>query len=94
MSFGRNPHVAKAQTAEQKARAAGDDTAKALAWREAARHWDRSAERETDAKRRGEYERNAESAREFADNGESNDGDEAKPAIAPADGPRNSKSLN
>jgi hypothetical protein len=30
MSFGKNPHIAKATAAEQKARAAGDEGARAL----------------------------------------------------------------
>jgi hypothetical protein len=67
MSFGRNPHVAKAQDAEQKAREAGDESARALAWREAARLWERAAEREMDGKRRAEYARRAEEARAAAE---------------------------
>ena len=67
MSFGKNPHVAKATAAEQKAQAASDDAARALAWREAARHWERAAEREQDDKRRAEYTRNADAARAQAD---------------------------
>jgi hypothetical protein len=67
MSFGRNPHVAKAEAAEQKALAARDDTARQLAWREAARRWDRAAERETDDKRKQQYSDRAESARTSAD---------------------------
>ncbi len=67
MSFGKNPHVAKASAAEQKAQMAGDDGARALAWREAARHWERAAEREQVDKRREEYLRNAEVARGHAD---------------------------
>jgi hypothetical protein len=70
MSFGRNPHVAKATAAEQKARAAGDESARVSAWREAARQWDRAAERETVEKRIAEYTRNAAAAREAADNPE------------------------
>jgi hypothetical protein len=67
MSFGRNPHVAKAEAAEQKARGAGDVSACALAWREAARQWDRAADRETDDARRRQYTSNAEVARASAD---------------------------
>lgn len=67
MSFGRNPHVAKAQAAEQKAQAARDDSARSLAWREAARQWDRAAEREQQDKRRLEYEQLASDARSRAD---------------------------
>jgi hypothetical protein len=67
MSFGRNPHVAKAEAAEQKALAARDATAAQHAWREAGRLWERAADRETDAKRRVAYTDNAERARKAAD---------------------------
>jgi len=67
MSFGKNPHVAKASAAEQKAQLAADEGARSLAWREAARHWERAAEREQVDKRRAEYTRNAEAARAQAD---------------------------
>jgi hypothetical protein len=68
MGFGRNPHVAKAEAAEQKALCAKDATAREQAWREAARQWDRASERETEAKRRELYAEKAESARTNADN--------------------------
>jgi len=45
MSFGKNPHVARAEQAEQKAVEARDDIAREQAWLEAARRWDRAAER-------------------------------------------------
>ena len=82
MSFGKNPHVPKAQVAEQKARDAGDDIAREQAWREAARMWDRAAEREMEGKRRSEYQRNAENARARADGAEppGEDDDGAGPA--------------
>jgi hypothetical protein len=67
MSFGRNPHVAKAEAAEQKAHAAKDATACEHAWREAGRLWERAADREGDAKRRVQYTANAERARASAD---------------------------
>ena len=67
MSFGRNPHVAKAEAAEQKALCAKDELAREQAWREAARFWDRAAERETDAKRRQQYADKAEGARSNAE---------------------------
>jgi hypothetical protein len=67
MSFGRNPHVAKAEAAEQKARAARDQIASEQAWREAARQWERAAERETDDKRRALYTEKAEAARTNAE---------------------------
>ena len=80
MSFGRNPHIPKAQAAEQKARDAGDDSARERAWREAAHLWERAAEREMDGKRRSEYARNAERARARADGEEeSPDEEEAAP---------------
>lgn len=67
MSFGRNPHVAKAEAAEQKAAFAKDELARAAAWREAAHCWERAAERETEAKRRQPYLDKAESARANAE---------------------------
>jgi len=67
MSFGRNPHVAKAEAAEQKARSARDDAAHEQAWRDAARQWDRAADRESDDKRRQLYTEKADAAREEAD---------------------------
>lgn len=67
MSFGRNPHVAKAEAAEQKALCVKDDLAREQAWREAARFWDRASERETDAGRRQQYLDKAELARAQAD---------------------------
>lgn len=63
MSFGRNPHVAKAEAAEQKASEAADQAARNLAWLEAGRQWERAAERERDAKRRDGYTDRAEIAR-------------------------------
>jgi hypothetical protein len=70
MGFGKNPHVAKAQAAEQKAQSATDEAARTLAWREAARQWDRAAEREqrSGADARGQsYLEKAEAARAAAD---------------------------
>jgi len=67
MSFGRNPHVAKAEAAEQKAGAATDDHSRERAWREAAHLWGRAVERETDAKRCAQYTARAEAARANAD---------------------------
>ncbi|MDB4930633.1 MAG: hypothetical protein JWM10_3117 [Myxococcaceae bacterium] len=80
MSFGKNPHVAKATAAEQKARAAGDEGARVIAWREAARQWERAAEREAMPKRAAEYTAAAAAAREAADNPEGPAADE--PAAA------------
>ncbi len=67
MSFGRNPHVAKAEAAELKAQNAKDSSAHERAWREAGHLWERAAEREQDAKRRTLYNQNAERARATAD---------------------------
>jgi hypothetical protein len=75
MSFGKNPHVAKAQAAEQKALDAGDQAAREMAYREAAHQWDRAASREPPGKRRTEYEQLAEQNRLRADGG-GNDGAE------------------
>jgi hypothetical protein len=73
MSFGRNPHVAKAEAEELKARSAKDQRACELAWREAARQWDRAAERETDDRRRRPYEERAAAARASAEEARSRD---------------------
>ncbi len=67
MSFGRNPYVAKAESAEQKAADAGDRSARTLALRDAAHQWDRAAEREKPGKARDEYTRRAAHARALAD---------------------------
>jgi len=67
MSFGRNPHPAKAEAAEQKALSSTDASSYERAWREAGHLWERAAERETDAKRRALYIANAERARATAD---------------------------
>jgi hypothetical protein len=67
MSFGRNPHVAKAEAAEQKAGDATDNHSRARAWREAAHLWERAAERETDVRRGAQYVARAEAARAKAD---------------------------
>jgi len=69
MSFGRNPHVAKAEAAETKAREARDSAAHELAWREAARQWERAASREKSEKLRREYTDKADAARANADVG-------------------------
>ncbi len=86
MSFGKNPHVAKAQLAEQKAELASDDHARERAYREAAHLWDRAATREQPGKRRTEYEANAERLRAIADGEPSSDEghDEPRRATEPA----------
>lgn len=78
MSFGKNPHVAKAEAAEQKAEEAADSRARELALREAAHQWERAAAREKPGKKRTEYEQHAERNRNLADGGE------AEPEIAEA----------
>jgi hypothetical protein len=80
MSFGRNPHVAKAQAAEQRAVDASDTLARALAYRDAAHQWERAAAREAPGKRRTEYEENAVRNRELADAGAGSETDLAEPA--------------
>ncbi len=55
MGFNQNPHVAKATTAEQKAQAANDESARTQAWLEAAHQWERAASREKSEKRSAEY---------------------------------------
>jgi hypothetical protein len=67
MSFGRNPHVAKAEAAEQKAHSAKDATSYEHAWREAGRLWERAADRETDPRRKQQYAAKADHARTTAD---------------------------
>lgn len=71
MSFGKNPFVAKAEAAELKAETAKDAIARESAYREAARLWDRAAEREKPGKTRAQYEANAEKNRSLADADES-----------------------
>lgn len=65
MGFGRNPYVPKAQAAELKAQEATDDRARTVAYNEAAREWERAAEREKPGKARTEYEQNATRNREL-----------------------------
>ena len=66
MSFGRNPYVAKAEAAEQKAADATDASACEQAWLEAGRLWERASDREKDAKKRAAYAAKAETSRERA----------------------------
>lgn len=75
MSFGRNPHVAKAQAEEQKAIDATDDRSWSRCYLEAARQWDRAAEKEKPGKQRTEYEDNALRTRELAERGRGADPD-------------------
>jgi multidrug resistance efflux pump len=67
MGFGKNPHVAKAEAAEQKAQLATNEAARTLAWREAARLWDRAAEREQRNTVATSYQERAVAARAAAD---------------------------
>ena len=87
MSFGRNPHEAKAEAAEQKARCAKDSAAREQAWRDAARQWDRAAEREKDDKRRRQFTEKAEAARASADP-PADQGDDPSGAATPGADPR------
>jgi hypothetical protein len=84
MGFGRNPHVPKAQAAEQKALDAPDAPARARAYREAAHQWDRAAEREAPGKRRDEYQGNAARDRELAEGKQPDD------ALEPGEDPEGS----
>ncbi|UJR82010.1 hypothetical protein [Sandaracinus amylolyticus] len=70
MSFGKNPHVAKAEAAVQKAEAARDGDARKRAYLEAAHLWERAAEREKPGKKRDEYLANAERDRGLAEGDE------------------------
>ena len=70
ITFGRNPHVLKAQAAEQRAIDAPDTLARVLQYRDAAHQWERAAARETPGKRRAEYEQHAARNRELADEAE------------------------
>jgi len=83
MSFGRNPYVAKAQSAEQKALDATDESTRVRARRDAAHEWDRAAAREKPGKRRDEYLEHAQRNREIADGGPS--GDDEPAVSAPVD---------
>lgn len=67
MSFGRNPHVAKAEAAELKATEASDEASRKRALYEAAHAWDRAAEREKPGKYRDSYVANAERLRAEAE---------------------------
>jgi hypothetical protein len=67
VSFGKNPFVAKAQAAEQKAADATDQIARVAAYRDAARMWDRAAEREKPGKTREQYLAEADRNRALAD---------------------------
>ena len=62
MSFGRNPHAAKAEAAEKKTEAARDASSYAQGWRDAARYWEKAADREKDAKRAAAYTERADAA--------------------------------
>lgn len=93
MSFGKNPHLPKAQAAEQKAADAVDQPARVLAYREAAHQWDRAAARENPGKKRAEYEANAERNRALAE-GDDGAPDDDQTADSQADAPKTSRLLN
>lgn len=67
MGFNTNPHVAKAVAAEQKATDATDESSRSQAWFDAARLWDRAAEREKNEKKANEYRTSAANARTEAE---------------------------
>lgn len=67
MAFGKNPHIAKAQIAEQKALEARDADSRERLWRESAHLWERAASKELDSKKKVQFEQNAEQARIKAD---------------------------
>jgi hypothetical protein len=69
MTIGRNPHVAKARNAEQKAELAEDEMTRVRAHREAAHLWDRACDREKPGKIRDGYAANADRNRAIADAG-------------------------
>lgn len=95
MSFGKNPHLPKAQAAEQKAADAVDQRARVLAYREAAHQWDRAASRENPGKKRTEYEQHAARNRELADSDESEAAvDASEPAALPVTPKKPSGLLN
>jgi hypothetical protein len=79
VGFGRNPYIAKAQAAEQKAVDAPDDAARTRAYREAAHEWDRAADRERPGKQRDELQRNATRNRALADGEAPDDEGDAGP---------------
>jgi hypothetical protein len=81
MSFGKNPHLPKAQAAEQKAADASDERARVLAYREAAHQWDRAASRENPGKKRTEYEQHAARNRDLADSSSDADSDNDESAV-------------
>lgn len=88
MSFGKNPFVAKAQLAEQKAEAAGDRVTRQRSYREAAHQWDRAIAREKPGKLREQYEEHATRNRELADGvGREEGAAEASQPTPPADEP-------
>ncbi len=86
MTIGRNPHVARAKVAEQKAELAGEGSSRAQAYRDAAHQWDRASEREKPGKMRAEYEANALRNRALADGGPAATDDfEALPGLLAAE---------
>ena len=82
MSFGRNPHVTKAETAEQKAADASDEGTRRRAHLDAAHLWERAAEREKPGKQRDAHLARAERNRVQAD-GQDPDAEDETPATLP-----------
>ncbi|MDB4973432.1 MAG: hypothetical protein JWN48_1773 [Myxococcaceae bacterium] len=85
MSFGKNPHLPKAQAAEQKAADALDVPARVLAYREAAHQWERAAAKENPGKKRSEYEQNAAKNRELADEAAAGSGADEAGEVGPTE---------
>ncbi len=75
MSFGKNPYVARAEAAEQKAMEAVDEISRERGYREAAHQWDRAAQREKPGKPRIAYEASAARNRDLADGATPGDDD-------------------
>lgn len=86
MGFGRNPHVARAEAAELKAHGAKDSLAGKQGWLEAARQWERAAEREADLKRKQLHVARAEAARQRAEAGDEVDAQQLEDDELAADG--------
>jgi hypothetical protein len=90
MSFGRNPHVTKAETAEQKAADASDEGTRRRAHLDAAHLWERAAEREKPGKQRDAHLARAERNRVQADGRDPDAEDETPSPRSTAGGPAES----
>ncbi len=88
MGFGRNPHVAKAEAAEARAREVLDSASEVRAFLEAAHLWGRAAAKEKEGQRRDEYEAKAEAARELSEAAAQKATPSAADLLAQLKGPR------